>query len=158
LRGGKVVDVSTAFADDVSDAHSEAMATSPSSDNTTAATEIGGQTFGPGTHKFDTAINIACGTTVTLDGNGDSNAQFLFIAGTTLVTGADSSVTMTNGAKAENVLWALGTAATLGARSVVEGSILAGTAITFETQAKLHGCALAKGAVTFAGEATIFTN
>jgi hypothetical protein len=99
------VDVSTAFADDVSDAHSEAMATNPNS--TTADTEIGGQTFGTGTHHFESTVNIASGT-VTLDGKGDSNAQFLFIAGSTLVTGADTSVILINEAKAENVLWVLG--------------------------------------------------
>ncbi|KAJ1470709.1 hypothetical protein T484DRAFT_1846778, partial [Baffinella frigidus] len=41
------------------------------------------------------------------------------------------------------------TAATLGARSVVEGSILAGSAITFGTKSELHGCALAQTAITF---------
>jgi hypothetical protein len=158
LRGGErweVGDDSTAFATSVEDAHSEAMATSP--DTTTAATEIGDQTFYPGTHKFDTAINIALSTTVTLDGNGDSNTQFLFIAGSTLVTGADTSVILTNGAKAENVLWALGSAATLGARSVVEGSILAKTDITFGTQSELRGCALAQSSVTFESGASIIT-
>jgi hypothetical protein len=70
LRGGGVVDVSTAFADDVLDAHSEAMATN--SNSTTADTEIGGQTYGTGTHHFESSINVATGT-VTLDGNGDFN-------------------------------------------------------------------------------------
>jgi hypothetical protein len=154
LRGGKVVADSTgeptAFATHVSDAHAAKIATSPSS--TTADTEIGGQTFYPGTHKFDSAINIAFGTTVTLDGVGD----YLFIAGSTLITGADTSVVLINGAKAENVLWALGTAATLGARSVVEGSILAGTDITFGTQSELHGCALAQSGVTFETAGSVF--
>jgi hypothetical protein len=68
------VDVSTAFADDVSDAHSEAMAINPNS--TTADTEIGGRTFTHGTYHFESAINIAFGTTVTLNGPSD----YLFIA------------------------------------------------------------------------------
>jgi hypothetical protein len=64
------VDVSTAFTDDMLDAHSEAMATN--SNSTTADTEIGGQTYGTGTHHFESSINVATGT-VTLDGNGDFN-------------------------------------------------------------------------------------
>jgi hypothetical protein len=84
-----------------------------------------------------------------LDGENQANPVFRFIAGSTLVTAADTRFILKNGAKAENVLWALGSAATLGANSVVEGSILAGTAITFGAQSKLHGCALAISAVTF---------
>jgi hypothetical protein len=115
----------------------------------TMAIEMGGVAFEPGTHRSATAINPAAGTDVTLDGMGIDNAVFLFQAGTTLVTGADTNVILTGGAKAENVIWALGTAATLGARSVVESSILAGTAITFGAEAGLRGCALAQSAVTF---------
>jgi hypothetical protein len=113
------------------------------------AIEMGGQTFTPGTYRSGSAINFAHGTVVTLDGLNQPNPQFLFIAGSTLVTAADTKFILTNGAKAEHVVWALGTAATLGARSVVEGSILAGTAITFGSQSVLHGCALAQSAVTF---------
>jgi hypothetical protein len=60
------------------------------------------------------------------------------------------------GAKAENVIWwALGTAATVGAGSVVAGSVLAGTAITFGTGSELQGCALAKSAVMFASNGSV---
>jgi hypothetical protein len=150
LRGGEVVDDSAIFAASVLAAHAVAMSTPP--DSTTAATEIGGKTFKHGTYHFESAINIAVGTTVTLDGPGD----YLFQAGSTLVTAADTSVILKNGAKAENILWALGTAATLGARSVVEGSILAGTAITFGAQSELRGCALAQSAVTFETAGSVF--
>jgi hypothetical protein len=95
---------------------------------------------------------------VTLDGDNETNPVFRFIAKSTLVTAADTRFDLINGAKAENVLWTLGTAATLGARSVVEGSILAGTAITFGTQSELHGCALAQSAVTFESEGSVVLN
>jgi hypothetical protein len=120
--------------------------------------EIGGLTFTPGTYRSDSAINFAHGTVVTLDGLNETNPEFRFIAGSTLVTAADTSFILINGAKAEKVLWALGSAATLGARSVVEGSILAGTAITFGTKSILHGCALALSAVTFESEGYIELN
>jgi hypothetical protein len=119
------------------------------------AIEIGGETFTPGAYCSDSAINFAYGTTVTLDGLNKPNPNFLFIAGSTLVTGAVTSFNLINGAKAENVLWALGTAATLGANSILEGSILAGTAITFGTKSELRGCALAQSAVTFESEGSV---
>jgi hypothetical protein len=120
--------------------------------------EIGGWIFEPGTYRSGSAINISHGTFVTLDGKGQPNPVFLFQAGSTLVTAAGTYFKLVNGAKAENVLWALGTAATLGANSILEGSILAGTAITFGTKAKLNGCALAQSAVTFASDGTIDIN
>jgi hypothetical protein len=143
---GGVVDESSVFAASVVVAHAAAMGFRD--DEIALGTEIGGKSFTPGTYRSSSFTN---GAVVTLDGEGDDTSEFLFIAGTTLVTAADTHFILVNGAKAENVVWALGTAATLGARSVVQGSILAGTAITFGMESELHGCALAQSAVTFAG-------
>ena len=151
--GGILVEESNAFAAKVATSHAEAMAVR--NDGTAIVVEIGGITFTPGTYRSGSAINIAYGSVVILDGEGDPNSVFLFQAGTTLITGASTSVILTNGARAENVVWALGTAATLGASSVLEGSILAGTAITFGTKSELNGCALAQSAVTFESQGSI---
>ena len=148
--GGALVDDSSAFAALTEAAHAAAMAVQKN--GKVIGTEIGGSTFTPGTYRYRSAINVAYGTVVTLDGEGDPNSVFLFQAGSTLVTGAGTRVILKNGARAENVVWALGTAATLGASSVLEGSILAGTAITFGTKSELRGCALAQSAVTFESE------
>ena len=145
--GGVVRD--SDFADHVVGKHASAMAAYPQVAN--MAIEIGNEKFEPGTHRSGSAINFAHGTVVTLDGAG----EYTFIAGTTLITAADTTFILKNGAKAENVLWVLGTAATLGARSVVPGSIMAGTAITFGTNSKLYGCALAQSAVTFESEGSV---
>jgi hypothetical protein len=153
IDGDVVDDPDLVFANHALAAHVAAMAVR--ADGNDMAIEIGGKTFTPGTYRSGSAINFAHGTVVTLDGNNEDNPVFLFQAGTTLVTAADTYFILTNGAKAENVLWALGTAATLGARSVVQGSILAGTAITFGTQSILHGCALAQSAVTFESKGSI---
>jgi hypothetical protein len=149
IQDGTVVSSSDAFAASVKAEHDAAMAFHPR--EKFMEIEMGGLEFIPGTYRSDSAINIAHGTKVTLDGNG----LFLFIAVTTLVTAADIEFILINGAVAENVVWALGTAATLGARSVVEGSILAGTAITFGVGSTLNGCALAQTAVTFASAGSI---
>jgi hypothetical protein len=145
--GDIVADADLSFSDDAQSAFLSAMAVRAG--GKTMAIEMGGLTFYPGTYRSGSAINFAFGTTVTLDGLNQANPKFLFQAGTTLVTAADTKFILKNGAKAENIVWAIGSAATLGARSVVEGSILAGTAITFGTNSVLHGCAFAQSAITF---------
>jgi hypothetical protein len=151
--GGELVDDSSDFAALTVAAHATAMA--HQEDETAIGIEIGGKTFTPGTYRSDSAINIAYGTVVTLDGENDSNSVFHFQAVSSLVTAKGTSFILKNGARASNVLWALGSAATLGTSSVLEGSVLAGSAITFGEKAELHGCALAQTYVTFAGEGSI---
>jgi hypothetical protein len=111
--------------------------------------EMGGHTFGPGTYTHGSAINIALANpTVTLDAGGNSSAVFIFNAGSTLTTCAKSNIVLTNGAKAENVFWFLGTALTMGADSALVGNVFAGSAITMGTNAKIMGRAIAQTAVT----------
>ena len=151
IDDGEVVSNSAVFAASVLVAHADAM----EEESLPLDIEIGGRTFGPGTYRSSSAINFAYGTVVTLDGLNEDNPTFIFQATSTLVTAADTNFILKNGAKAENVLWVLGTAATLGANSIIEGSILAGTAITFGTKSVLHGCALAQSAVTFESEGSV---
>jgi hypothetical protein len=147
FENGTINNGDISFAASVVAAHFAAIQVQP--DSQTMEIEMGGVTFTPGTYRSGSAINFAYNTVVTLDGLNQANPTWLFQAGSTLVTAANTQFILKNGAKAENVLWALGTAATLGANSVLEGSILAGTAITFGTGSELHGCALAQSAVTF---------
>jgi hypothetical protein len=169
--GGDIVYGSADFAASVLTAHTEAMAVHSKEiamvsenggetsvqvdDESSMDIEIGGKTFTPGTYRSGSAINFVHGTVVTLDGENHSKPEFLFIAGSTLVTAADTTFILKNGAKAENVLWALGSAATLGANSILEGSILAGTAITFGANSTLRGCALAQSDVTFESDGSV---
>jgi uncharacterized Zn-binding protein involved in type VI secretion len=114
----------------------------------TVPTELGSTTKTPGVY------NSAAGTfgitgTLTLDAQGDPNAVFIFQAASTLITAASSNVVLINGAQAANVFWQVGTSATLGASSHLEGTILALTAITVTTSATANGRLLARnGAVT----------
>ena len=111
--------------------------------------EMGGLTFAPGVYTQAAALNIALANPiVTLDAGGDANAVFIFNAGTTLTTAANSQIVLLNGARADNVYWVLGTALTMGADSLLLGSVLTGTAITIGTNGKICGHALAQSAVT----------
>ena len=116
--------------------------------------DLSGLILTPGVYNSVGSIIISAAT-VTLDGLGDPAAQFVFQAATNLVTATVTSFILVNGAKAENVYWAIGTQATLGHSSSFVGTILAGTAVVFNTNSVLLGRALAHTAVTFAGLSTV---
>jgi hypothetical protein len=107
--------------------------------------DLGGTTKLPGVYCTGSSIGVT--GTLTLDGNGDQNATFVFQAGTDLTTAG--SVVLINGAKAKNVWWQVGTSATLGTSSQWKGNIAALTSITLVDNATLVGRALARnGAVS----------
>ena len=106
---------------------------------------LGGTTKLPGV--YCTASSIGVSGTLTLDGNGNPNAVFVFQAGTSLVTAGD--IVLINGAQARNVYWQVGSSATLGTASQWQGNILALTSISLIDNATLLGRALARnGAVS----------
>ena len=117
------------------------------------ATVLDGLTFTPGTYTHASAIFIGFSnpTTVTLDGEADENAVFIFIAGTTLTTGIGNQIVLKNGAKAENVFWVIGTALTVGDGSIMFGTFLVGSAVTIGTNAKIWGRIIAQTAITCNG-------
>ena len=84
--------------------------------------------------------------TLTLDAQGDPNAVFIFKAASTLITASASNVNLVNGAQASNVFWVVGSSATLGTYSILQGNILAHTSITVTTGATVDGRALARTA------------
>jgi len=112
------------------------------------AGNLGGQTLTPGLYKSTSSLEISSGD-LTLDAQGDANAVFIFQIASTLTTTSGRQVILSGGAKAANIFWQVGSSATLGTGSVLEGNILALTSITLTTGATLEGRALARnGAVT----------
>jgi hypothetical protein len=117
----------------------------------TVAGNLGGQTLTPGLYKSGTSLEISSGD-LTLDGQGDANAVFIFQMGSTLVTTSDRLVILTGSARAANIFWQVGSSATLGTNSVFKGTIMAMASISLMTGATLEGRALAQtGGVTFDG-------
>ena len=105
-------------------------------------TELGGTTLTSGVY------NSASGTfgitgNLTLDGQNDPNAVFIFQTATTLITASSSKVILINGAKSSQIYWKVGSSATLGTYSYFAGNILAQTAITATTVAAVNGRLLA---------------
>jgi hypothetical protein len=158
------------FAARVNDAWTEA--TNRLDEATSIAAEMGGVTFGPGIYHSGT-FNIAAGTNVILDGQGDPGAEFLFIATSTMLTGAGCNILLTGGATPDMVVWALGTtftsgtmnkifgtiragsAMTVGANNDIVGNVFAKTAITFGADVSISGCVIALSAITFGADNTI---
>lgn len=83
---------------------------------------------------------------VTLDGQGDVNAVFIFQIGSTLTTIGSTQVILSGGTQAQNVFWQTGSSATLGTNSIFQGTIMALQSITLDTGATLTGRALARNA------------
>lgn len=107
-----------------------------------------GQTLTPGVYCFDGAV-AETGGTLTLDGQGNPDAVWIFkigTSGTGALTGTGFSVEMSNGGDPCNVYWWVAEAATL-TTSNFKGTILAGAAITI-SYGTFNGNALAKAAVT----------
>jgi hypothetical protein len=87
-----------------------------------------------------------------LDAGGDSEAQFIFLIGSTLITDAASRVILENGARAANVFWRVGSSATLGSGSSMVGTIVAQASITLNDGVSVVGRLHAlTGAVTIIG-------
>ena len=110
--------------------------------------DMSGLTFTPGIYKTSTTTMLSAGN-VTLNGQGDVNAVFIFQIGSTLTTLGATQVVLSGGTQAKNVFWQVGSSATLGTTSIFAGTIMALTSITLDTGASLQGRALARnGAVT----------
>jgi Ice-binding-like/Bacterial Ig-like domain (group 2) len=113
--------------------------------NTIGTTDIGGTTKAAGVYCSASSIGVT--GTLTLDGGGDPNANFVFQAGSGLTTAGN--VVLINGAQAKNVWWQVGSSATIGTASQWKGNIVALTSITLVDNATLIGRALARnGAVS----------
>lgn len=87
--------------------------------------------------------------TLTLDGQNNPDAVWVFQAGSTLTTAGSSVVSLINGAQPCHVFWQVGSSATFGTSTDFTGHVLALTSITATTGATFKGQLLARnGAVT----------
>jgi hypothetical protein len=99
---------------------------------------LGGQTLFPGIYISATGFDITGGD-LTLDGNGDANAVFVFQMPSSALTIGDlavpRNVLLQNGAQAKNIFWYVGSAATINPSGggTVEGTIIAQAGISFST-------------------------
>jgi type VI secretion system secreted protein VgrG len=119
-----------------------------------AGPDLGGATLTPGVYTYAAIAPWTAGT-LTLNALGDSSSQWIFQIGSGLTTPAGATVSLINGASANNVFWQVGSSATIGGTNTFAGNILAQTSIDLGG-GTLNGRALAiDGAVTISVAETI---
>ncbi|MEV7683736.1 ice-binding family protein [Streptomyces sp. NPDC088341] len=109
--------------------------------------DLGGLTLVPGVYNATSSIGLT--GTLTLDAQGDRNAVWVFQIGSPLTTATASNVLLVNGATARNIIWQVGSSATLGTDSDFAGRVLAQISITVNSGVTVNGQVLAiDGSVT----------
>jgi hypothetical protein len=132
---------------DLTTAYNVAAGQPISPGNELTGQNLGGLTLTPGAYGFSSSAELT--GQLTLDAQGNPNAQFVFVIGTTLVTESASSVILTNGASPCNVYWKVGSSATFGTSTAFEGNVLALETISMTSGVTFLGRALARnGEVT----------
>ncbi|MFA6017101.1 MAG: ice-binding family protein [Patescibacteria group bacterium] len=140
---------------DLGTASTDASGRTPTTTYVTTNNQLGGKTLTTGVYAFGHGDTNNLTGTLTLDGEGDSNAVFIFQASSDLVTASNSVVSLTNSAQACNVFWVVSSQATLGSSSTFIGTIMAGTSVVLNTSANLNGRALARTAAVTLDSNTI---
>ncbi len=102
------------------------------------AGQLGGLTLLPGVYKSASGAFLITGSDLTLDAQGNPDAVWIFQMASSLTVGtplASSSVILVNGAKAGNVYWQVGSAATINGAGggIMAGTIIANAGMTFST-------------------------
>ncbi len=102
------------------------------------AGQLGGLTLPPGTYKAAAGSFLITGTDLTLDGQGNANAVWVFQMASSLTVGAAGaprSIILINGANAKNVFWYVGSSATINGAGggTMVGTIIASAGVTFST-------------------------
>jgi hypothetical protein len=109
--------------------------------------DLGGLVLTSGAYRFASSAQLT--GALTLDAEGDPNAQFVFEIGSTLTTASASSVVLVNGASPCNVYWQVGSSATLGTTTAFQGNLMALSDISLNNGASVIGRVLARnGGVT----------
>ena len=107
--------------------------------NSTHAPEFGaGETLNAGIYAVAAAGSVA--GNLILDGQGNPDALFIFKIGAAFTTGANTKVTLINGAFAGNVFWIAEGAIAMGVSTTMEGTLIAhNAAVSMSTGGVLHG-------------------
>jgi Ice-binding-like len=119
--------------------------------NDLTGTDLGGRTLTAGAYGFSSSAGLT--GQLTLDAQGNPNAQFVFVIGTTLTTATASSVVLTNGASPCNVYWKVGSSATLGTSTSFEGNLMALQTVSLNSSVTVLGRVLARN-----GEVTLIND
>jgi len=105
---------------------------------TLESVDLAGLTLFPGVYTIPAGVSNLTGT-LTLDGQGNANAFWVFQMPSTLITSPGSKVNVINTGAGAGLYWNVGSSATLDTTTSFQGNILALANITLNTGAKI-GC------------------
>lgn len=106
--------------------------------------DLGGKTLIPGLYKWGNTVIVPANFEI----NGDENSVWIFQIAGDLTISSDIIVTLSGGAKAENMFWQVSGEVNVGTNAQFHGIILSMKAINFTTGASLNGRALAQSTIT----------
>jgi len=118
----------------------------------------GAQTLTPGVYKSDSTIIFDADADIRFDADNDPDAQFIFIASTSITFGDDCYSTLLNGAQTKNIFWVAQTGAISfsGTGNIAPaGTFIAQTGVTFFQTATLRGPIFANTNITFVGDSEV---
>ena len=110
--------------------------------NDLTGTDLGSRTLMAGAYGYTSSAQLT--GTLTLDAEGDPNAQFVFEIVSTLTTASASSVVLVNGASPCNVFWQVGSSAVLGTTTAFQGNLMALTSVSLNNGASVIGRVFAR--------------
>ena len=111
------------------------------------AGDISGQTLVPGVYYWSSGVLINSNVTLS----GSATDTWIFQIAGTLTQAASVQIILSGGAVAENVVWQVATAVSIGVGAHFEGTILGMTSVNLGTNATMNGKIFAQTAVTLDG-------
>jgi Ice-binding-like len=127
---------------DLTTAYNVAAGQPVSPANDLSGTDLGNRTLKAGAYRFTSSAQLT--GPLTLDAEGNPDAQFVFEIASALTTASASSVVLLNGANACNVYWQIGSSATLGTTTAFQGNLMALASISLNDGATVIGRVLAR--------------
>lgn len=106
--------------------------------------DLSGKTLTPGVYNFANSVLINTDLTLT----GGANDIWIFQISGLLSQAASTSIRLTGGALAKNIIWQVADTVSIGTNAHFEGIILAKTNISVGTDASINGQLYAQTAVT----------
>lgn len=126
------------------------------------AGELGGLVLAPGVYKSASGTFKISNGNLTLDAQGDPNAEWIFQTASGLTVGIAGptgarSVTLINGAQPKNVYWYVGSAASINGAGggTMVGTIIASAGVTFSTAGNAAQTVLDGRAISLIGSVTM---
>ncbi len=133
----------TTAVEDMITAYNDAAGRSNPDFNELASGDIGGKTLSPGLYKWTNTVIAPTNLVIS----GSSTDVWIFQIAGDLTVSSGVNITLSGGAKAENIFWQVAGEVSLGTTSDFKGVVLSMTGITLQTGAVFTGRALAQTAV-----------